>query len=242
MEVIVFIIVAVVCYLASAVIHEMGHVLCGLLHHWKLFMLVIGPVKLYRESMDSKLKVGIEKNPSLWAGAGGTLPQKESEENIEIWGKILLAGPFTSILFGILMLPVFIVTKSMTVLLLCLMPIAMGAMCIIPLKMKTGILYNDGTRYKRLRNGGQEGAEERALFKLIEVSLFGGNEAIYPAELVEPLLASVDPDLQYYGYHYSYLNAIRQDRPDAAEEQRSNMESIRNKVAKAIVDDCQTTL
>lgn len=242
MEVIVFIIIAVVCYLASAVIHEMGHVLCGLLHHWKLFMLVIGPMKLYRESMDAKLKVGIEKNPSLWAGCGGTLPRKESEENMEIWGKILLAGPFASILFGILMLPVFIVTKSMTVLLLCLMPIAMGAMCIIPSKMKTGILYNDGTRYKRLRNGGQEGAEERALFKLIEVSMFGGNEAIYPAELVEPLLASADPDLQYYGYHYSYVNAIRQDCPDVAEEQRSNMERIRKKVAKAIVDDCQTTL
>ncbi len=49
-----------------------------------------------------------------------------------------MAGPFTSIVFGILMLPVFIVTKNVIVLLLCLMPIAMGVMCIIPMKMKTG--------------------------------------------------------------------------------------------------------
>jgi len=203
MEILLFFIGAIICYLISAMIHEMGHVACGLFHHWKLYMLVVGPMKLYRETMDSKIKIGIEKNPILWGGVGGTLPTKESEENIKVWRKILLAGPLTSIVFGILMLPVFIVTKNIFVLLLCLMPIAMGAMCIIPMKMKTGLLYNDGTRYNRLQSGGQEGAEERAIFRLIEVSLFGGEEAVYPEEYVEPLLASKDPDFQYYGYNAS---------------------------------------
>ena len=78
MEVILFIIVAILCYLVSAMIHEMGHVAYGLLHHWKLYMLVVGPMKLYRETLDSKLKIGIEKNPILWGGVGGTLPQEEN--------------------------------------------------------------------------------------------------------------------------------------------------------------------
>lgn len=82
MEIIIYIVGALICYLVSTMIHEMGHVACGLLHHWKLYMLVVGPVKLYRETMDSKLKIGIEKNPILWCGVGGTLPQKESEENV----------------------------------------------------------------------------------------------------------------------------------------------------------------
>lgn len=155
MEIIILFVSVIVCYLVSAMIHEMGHVVCGLFHHWKLYMLVVGPIKFYRESMDSKLKIGIEKNPILWAGVGGTLPQKESDENVKVWGKILLAGPLTSILFGILMLPVVIIIKNVIVLMLCLMPIAMGVMCIIPMKMKTGILYNDGTRYKRLCSDGQ---------------------------------------------------------------------------------------
>lgn len=239
MELVIFLIGAIVCYWMSTLIHELGHVVCGLIHHWKLFMMVVGPMKLYRENMDSKLKIGIEKNPLLWCGVGGTLPTKESEENVKVWGRILLAGPLTSIVFGILMLPVFIVTKNVIVLLLCLMPIAMGVMCIIPMKMKTGFLYNDGTRYKRLRAGGQEGAEERAVFRLIEVTLFGGEEVIYPTELVEPLLASTDLDLQYYGYYYAYMNLIRQNRYEEAEEELANMESIRGKVSKAIVDDCK---
>lgn len=239
MEILLFIVVAIICYLISAMIHEMGHVVCGLLHHWKLYMLVVGPMKLYRETLDSKLKIGIEKNPILWGGVGGTLPQEENEENVKVWGKIMLAGPLTSIVFGVLMIPVFIVTKNIFVLLLCLMPITMGLACIIPMKMKTGLLYNDGTRYKRLRSGGQEGAEERALFQLIEVTLFGGEECIYPVNLVEPLLASTDPDFQYYGYYYAYVNAMRQNRTEDAEKQLANMESIRLKVAKAIVDDCK---
>jgi len=140
MEILLFTVGAIICYLISAMIHEMGHVVCGLLHHWKLYMLVVGPLKLYRETLDSKLKIGLEKNPILWAGVGGTRPQEENVENVKVWGKILLAGPLTFIVFGVLMIPVFIVTKNIFVRLLCLMPIAMGLACIIPMKMKTGLL------------------------------------------------------------------------------------------------------
>lgn len=239
MNVVLFIVVVLICYIVSTMIHEMGHVVCGLLHGWKLYILVVGPMKLYREDMDSKIRIGIEKNPILWGGIGGTLPAKEAPENEKVWSRILLAGPLTSLVFGVLMMPVVIVTESVMADLLCLMPIAMGLACIIPMKMKTGFLYNDGTRYKRLHSGGQEGAEEVALFKLIEVSLFGGERCIYPVNYVESLLASADKDLQYYGYFYAYCNAIRQNRIEEAEEQLANMENIRDKVSKVIVDDCK---
>ena len=239
MEILLFTVGAIVCYLVSTMIHEMGHVVCGLLHHWKLYMLVVGPMKLYRETMDSKIKIGIEKNPILWGGVGGTLPAKASEENIKVWGKILLAGPLTSMVFGILMLPVFIVTKNIFVLLLCLMPIAMGGVCIIPMKMKTGFLYNDGTRYKRLRSGGQESAEEQAIFHLLEVSLFGGEERIYPTNLIEPLRKSADLEFQYYGYYYSYVNAVHIGKTEEAKILLDNMEKIKSKVSKLVVEDCR---
>ena len=229
---------AVLCYLLSTLVHELGHVICGLLNHWKLFLLVVGPIKLYRESIESKVKIGIEKNVVLWAGVGGTLPIRKSEDNIKIWSKILLAGPMTSIIFGLLVFPFSLFFKSIFFLMLSLMPIAMGLMCIIPMKMKTGILYNDGTRYKRIKNGGQEEAEERALFQLIEISLFEKEEALYPNELIEPLLNSKDIELNYYGYYYSYRNAMKENNPEQANEQRLNMERIKSKVPKAIINDC----
>lgn len=239
MDVLKFIVIAFLCYFISAFIHEMGHVFWGLMKGWKLFLLVVGPIKIYRETMDSKIKIGIEKNVAFWGGVGGTLPTKPSEENLKVWAKVLLAGPLTSIIFGLLMIPVFIFTESIVALLLCLMPLAMGAMCIIPMKMKTGLLYNDGTRYKRLRSGGQEEAEEKSIFQLIEVSIFEGEEASYPQTLIEPLLKSADCEFNYYGYYYTYRNAMREGQNEEAQKQLENMRNIQNKVSKTIVQDCK---
>ncbi len=230
---------AVICYFLSAMIHELGHVICGLLNHWKLYILVVGPIKLYREKKDSKVKIGIEKNVVLWGGVGGTLPTTKSKDNIKIWSKILLAGPLTSIIFGILIFPLYLLSKSIFLLLLSLMPIAMGIMCIVPMKMKTGLLYNDGTRYKRIKSGGQEEAEERALFLLLEITLFDKDGSLYPKELIEPLLISKDYELNYYGYYYSYCNAVKEKNTEQAEKQLSNMENIKSKVPKIIIEDCK---
>ena len=67
---------AVIGYFMSTIIHELGHVVCGLINRWKFYMLVVGPFKLYREDNDLNkgIKFGIEKNPALWGGCGGTFP------------------------------------------------------------------------------------------------------------------------------------------------------------------------
>lgn len=230
---------AVICYMLSAMIHELGHVICGLLNHWRLFLLVVGPLKLYRENMKSRVKIGIEKNVVLWGGVGGTLPTNKSDDNIKTWSKILLSGPLASIVFGLLIFPLFLLSKSIVLLMLSLMSVAMGVMCIIPMQMKTGLLYNDGTRYKRIKSGGQEEAEEKSLFLLMEKTLFDKDECSYPEELIEPLLRSKDCELNYYGYYYSYCNAMKDNNVEQAAKQRSNMENIKSKVPRIIIQDCK---
>lgn len=229
----------VICYVLSSTVHELGHVIYGLLNHWKLFMLIIGPLKLFRETLDSKIKLGIEKNIVLWGGVGGTLPTLKSEDNIKIWSNILLAGPLTSIIFGLLIFPLFLLSDSLFLLMLSLMSIAMGSMCVIPMKLKTGLLYNDGTRYKRIKGGGQEEAEEKALFLLMEITLFDDEKSLYPQELIDPLLKSKDYELNYYGYYYSYQNAVKTNDLEQANAQRAKMEEIKSKVPKIIIDDCR---
>ncbi len=225
-------------YLLSTLVHELGHVICGLCHGWKLYLLVVGPMKIYRKTIDSPLNIGIEKNPILWFGVGGTLPSSKSEENIRTWAKILLAGPIASIILGIVAGIGLLFWRNIFMLFLCLTPIAMGIMCAIPMKMKTGILYNDGTRYKRLTHGGQEELEEKALFQLVEVSVFGGDNPMYPNELVATLVTSKDVELNYYGFYYSYLNALRNHNDEEMNIQLDHMKKIRDKVPKAIVEDC----
>jgi hypothetical protein len=101
-EITTYILLAIVSYWVSAVIHELGHVVVGLTHKWKLFMLVVGPIGVKRKG--EKLSLYFEKNLVLWGGVGGTLPTNESEDNIKIWSTILLGGPIASIITGIMFL------------------------------------------------------------------------------------------------------------------------------------------
>lgn len=227
----------IVAYFCSTLVHEGGHVLCGILHNWKLYLLVVGPFKLYREKLeDEKVKLGIEKNPLLWCGVGGTLPRERSDENIKTFSKILLAGPLASMGLGIVMLVFFLLHHSLFLLLLALVPIAMGIACILP-GVKTGILYNDGSRYLRIKRGGQESAEEKAVFEAIEVSLFDAN-GTYSREGIDAMIASKDVEFQYMGFYYAYLNAKKDQDQAAAEAQLANMERIRDKVPKMVVEEC----
>ncbi len=235
------ILITIICYPLSTLIHELGHIVCGLLHHWQLYMLVVGPFKVYRETPEAKIKFALEKNVVMWFGVGGTLPVTESDENMNTWGKILLSGPLASIITGTvaLILRVYIIKKSWFLLMFSLVSLAIGVMCLLPSKMKTGFLYNDGTRYKRLKNGGKEGDEERAIFKLIEMTCTNSEINHYPADMIAALINSDDYEMNYYGYYYNYYNAAQKQDKEEMAVQLSNMEKIRDKTSRIVVDDCK---
>lgn len=165
MRIVVYIFTAILCYLASGIVHELGHIVVGLIKGWKFYLLIIGPLGITVDEGDN-IKFYLEKRVIMWGGAGCTLPKEVNENNIKIWSKVLLGGPLASIIMGMIFLPVGIITGNIVFLLLGAMPLAMGIICILPLPLKTGILYTDGGRLSRLHKGGQEADEEIALFKL----------------------------------------------------------------------------
>lgn len=230
---------AVIGFFLSTTVHELGHVCCGLLHGWKLYLLVVGPLKIYRETPDSEIRFGIEKNVMMWGGMGSTLPPVKAEKNLQTFSKVLLAGPLSSLFFGILMGIVFLFWHNPLTLMLFLMPLAQGMMNLIPMKLKTaGFYYNDGTRYRRIKNGGQNALEEKALFMLIEHTLFENHETEYPAEMISIFLSSEDCGLNYYGYYFSYQNASLHHNDAEMQQQRSNMERIRENVPPIVLNGC----
>jgi len=117
MEVLVYILTALLCYWIAGLIHEMGHIIIGLIYGWKFTLLVIGPIGL-KVNETGKLQFYLEKRLVLWGGVGGTLPREVDDKNSQIWGKILLGGPLISILSGIFFLPFGIIEKNMMLLLL----------------------------------------------------------------------------------------------------------------------------
>ena len=229
----------IVCWLAAylvcGIVHEGGHVLAGLLQGWKFMLLVIGPFKWYRDT-DDKVKFGLEKNISLWGGIGGTVPREESDENIQIFAKTLIAGPAASLVFGAAAGVVMVLHFSLLAAMMCAVPIAMGIACILP-GVKTGILYNDGTRYRRIKNGGREAAEEDAVFSLVMREQFCPGARFDDAK-VAVMTASEDLPFRYMGHYYAYRNAQKDGDEAEMKNRIALMEEIKDKVPVTIREAC----
>ena len=228
----------VVAYFISTIIHELGHVVCGLMNKWKFLLFVVGPFKLYREDLNSKIRFGIEKDVTLWGGCGGTLPDQKAEGNIDVFAKVLLAGPVASFIFGIIILSIFAFVKADLFFVIGLVAIAEGVVCILPMNIKTGILYNDGTRFRRITKHGSEREEERALLEIIIKGMTEGEDALYDEESLNILRSSSDTDYKYYGLFYDYLNSKKSNYEERMIAIRQEAEDLKQKASKYTIMVC----
>jgi len=238
MEIIVYILISVLCYVVSGIVHELGHIIIGLMNGWKFSLFILGPLGL-KVDENGHIKAYFEKRISLWGGVGGTFPKEIKEDNIKIWSKILLGGPLASIIMGAIFLPLGIIKDNIIFILLGAMPLAMGIVSILPIPLKTGILYTDGGRLSRLNKGGQEADEEIALFKLTEYQNISGDFSKFDINCIDPLLKSKDISINYYGYYYKF-----QYYKEISDKEKMNffikkMGKIENKVPAVIIEDCK---
>jgi len=240
MEIIVMILQVIgfgfVASLASTIVHEGGHVIAGLVQGWKFMVMVIGPVEIYRDEKDDKIKIGIEKNPALWGGLGGTIPKTINDNNIMAYAKILLAGPIASFVLGVICALCLILHPSLFLALMTFIPFSMGFACLLP-KAKTGILYTDGGRYLRIVKGGKTLEEEKALFDAAMLASLAPEEK-YDAEGIKILTSSEDKSFCYLGHYYAFLNAKKDENAEEMKNQTAMMEELRKEVPQAIADMC----
>jgi ABC-type multidrug transport system fused ATPase/permease subunit len=239
MIVVEFILFMILSYMLSGVVHELGHIVVGMINGWKFLLLVVGPIGLKRNEQD-KVVMYLEKNPVLWGGVGGTIPLKHDERNLKIWKSVLLAGPLASILMGAIFLPMALLAESKNLLLIFLgaMPLGMGLMTILPLPMKTGILYSDGYRYKRLSSQGQAYLEEKALFNITQLQVTESfSEVDY--QDIENLSNSTEPSIKYYGLYYSFKYYELEN--DKVKMKYYSEQMLKNKdgVSQIIIQDCK---
>jgi len=238
MEVAIRILTAILCYLILGIVHELGHILMGLINGWKFYLLVIGPLGI-RADEDGEIKFYFEKQLIMWGGVGCTLPKEVSDDNIKIWSKVLLGGPLASIIVGAIFLPIGIITGNIVFMLLGAMGLGMGIVSILPLPLKSGIMYTDGERWSRLHKGGQVADEEIALFKLTEIQITGNDFSKVDFNSIESLIKSTEVGIKYYGYYYNFQYYKALSNEEKMELAIEKMEEIKNKVSPIIVNDCK---
>lgn len=241
------ILIGVISFFITTLIHELGHVVVELLYGWKFAILVVGPIGLKRRN-DDRLTLYLEKNKGFWGGIGGASPVKEAtENNLKVFAKSLLGGPIASIAVGIIFLIVCCFRFSsgfhfsslgllldVTLLMFTYMLLSIGIVCLVPIK--NGFTYTDGKRWLRIRGEGQEKAEEIALFKMVERQIFKKSNDTLQKEDFEALLSAKHPVHRYYGYYYLYL-FYRANYDDKNKiEILEILNTIKNNVPKFLAD------
>ncbi|MGH0423299.1 site-2 protease family protein [Bacillus pretiosus] len=130
-------------FLLVVIIHELGHVIFGIIGGLTFKFMTVGPITVQKE----KGKVRIREN-KLWAYFGGVamlIPPSIVTPNLsKKWAWMTLGGPITSILFGITFGYIYMVSYYQYLLYFSVFHFVIFAVTIVPIK---GTLMSDGMQF-----------------------------------------------------------------------------------------------
>jgi hypothetical protein len=226
------ILLSIPSYFIVVTIHELGHILTGLFYGFKFYLFVIGPIGLKRNEQD-KVIFYLEKNPALWGGVGGVLPRTENPSNLKVFARVLIAGPLLTLVFGVLVLTLYLLNDSLFLLLVGAMSVAISIATLIP--SRSGAFYSDGGRWLRIVRNTKARDVELALFTLIQSSVCHQNYAHINIVDTQTLISYEDPRAQYIGHLFA-MNNYKEHGDSAMEEShRVEIKKLEPKVAKSFI-------
>lgn len=130
-------------FLAVVIIHELGHVVFGVIGGLTFKFMTVGPITVQKE----KGKVRIREN-KLWTYFGGVamlIPPSIVTPNLsKKWAWMTLGGPITSLLFGITFGYIYMVSYYQYLLYFSVFHFIIFAVTIAPIK---GTLMSDGMQF-----------------------------------------------------------------------------------------------
>lgn len=222
-----------IAFFLSSLFHELGHTLAAQYYGWNFLYLIAGPLRIEKKDKSTKLKFGFEQNVSLWGGVTCNTPINADLKTYDEFALILLFGPLFSLIIGSLLIPIFFLTKSYLVLLTLCMSFGMGIACILPLPIRTGLIYTDGYRYYRIKRNYND---EYILFQISSLPYINPNISYDELnELISSLTLSNDFSLQYY-LHYILLQiAIESSEIEKQSIELKIINSLINNVPKSIL-------
>lgn len=232
-----FILYAILSFILSSSIHELGHIITGLTQGFKFYLFVAGPFGFKRNDKD-KIVFYIEKDISLWGGLGATIPQNDDINNFKKFARVLLGGPITSIVVGIICLPIAIITKGLFLMLLGGMAISMGIACLIP--ARNGAFYTDGGRWLRMHKNESTRNVELAIWNLTQSAIINGNHKKLNYDEIKLLINDVDARTQYLGHFYAYYLYKDNNDLESCEKEKAELENLKTKVPKQVVSMFKT--
>ncbi|MCX6219052.1 site-2 protease family protein [Spirosoma sp.] len=223
-------ILGLVALWAALAIHELGHLLTGLVQGFRFHLYVAGFLGIRRNTQTDRVDWYLNRDAQLFGGVAATLPTQQTTDLRQRFAWVVLAGPLTSLLTGALVLWFIYMgighpAVSTSVLLRCslifglvfsITSLALFLATTVP--NRTGVFYTDRARFFRLIRGGHIGQVEQAVLETLAHSMSGRPYRELDSEQLDLLLTEKETFFQTYAHTLAYYRHL--DRNELAEAYR----------------------
>ena len=179
-------------------IHELGHVVMGLLQGFRFELLVVGLLGIRREK--EKIKIHLNKNFGYYGGLGLTVPKDDSSDNGRKFANVLLAGPIVSIVFAVMcFFMVNYLANPYGVIVFAAGLGSFGIFLATTIPSRSGMFYTDRKRYQRLMTAGKDQDVELAMLTILSSFVKNQSYKDIKKKVFDVLITDNDLFVKHYG-------------------------------------------
>lgn len=179
-------------------IHELGHVIMGLLQGFRFELLVVGLLGIKRE--EEKIKIYLNKNFGYYGGLGLTVPKDDSSDNLRKFANVILAGPIASIVFAVIcFFVVNYLANPYGVIVFAAGLASFGIFLATTIPSRSGMFYTDRKRYQRLIKAGKDQEVELAMLTILGSYAKNQSYKDIKKEVFDVVIIDNDSFVKHYG-------------------------------------------
>jgi len=180
-------------------IHELGHVVMGLLQGFRFELFVVGLLGMKREK--EGIRIYLNKDMGYYGGAALTLPVDDSPDNRGKFAKVLLAGPIASLVFAfICFFTVYHFANPYGIIAFTGGLASFGIFLATTIPSRSGMFFTDRKRYQRLMTPGKDQEVEWAILKILGSYVKNQSYKEIERSAIDVLISEEDPYLKCYGF------------------------------------------
>lgn len=193
-------------------LHELGHLIAGLVQGFKFQLYVVGLLGIKRTEQDT-IRPYFNTNLGFAGGVAATTPAIVRPENVDRFANVVLAGPLTSLISVPLFLVLALVTTPPWPFIFFIGAITSFLIFLATtLPGKSGAFYSDRKRYQRLKSNGVERQIEMALMEANTIKMTGLPMTSMDISSLEKIKLDEAAILKYIGNLYEYEYYMTEDR------------------------------
>jgi hypothetical protein len=232
-ETIVFISSVILCPFIAILLHELGHLLAGLIQGFKLQLFVVAFLGIKR--VDDKVVFYFNKDLQFFGGIAATSPQKITNYLKKQFAYILIAGPLSSLNFGLLFLFLFKTTDSIFNSSIGIIGIiSSGLFLATTLPSKSGVFFTDRKRMQRLLDKGRVGEIEYSFLKTTSQLLIDAHYKNISLEDLKIIQSDDEPIIQFWGYYYEFKYFEEIGNQDMTLTIKNHLNNYKEQIPKTI--------